>query len=117
MWDVMHPNENSMGSNSPNSLIYKKPPSGVTDEQRRQRRDPIGYFDDTKFGGSFGQDLTVMNQAPNFNPNIQANTKELINGYQPSWNNGTDLYNGPPKSNEIFENFQKPIEVGNGFQD
>lgn len=113
MWDVMHPNQSPLGSASPNTLIYKKPPSGVTDEQRKQRRDPIGYFDDTRFGGSLGQGSVNTNPGPNFNPIIQANTREPIGGgYQPSWNNASDFYNESVKQNDILENYQKPIAVG-----
>ncbi|RNA26547.1 hypothetical protein BpHYR1_053643 [Brachionus plicatilis] len=116
MWDVMHPSDVPVGVTTPNTSIYKKPPSGVTDEQRRQRRDPIGYFDDSKFGGSFGQGLSNINPAQNFNPVLQANTKEPITGgYQPSWNVGSDFYNGPAKQNDMLENFQNPIAVGNGY--
>jgi hypothetical protein len=114
MWDVMHPMDEPKEPVNPNTLIYKKPPSGVADELRRQRRDPIGYFDDTRFGGSTGQALPNTNPAPNYNPHIQANTKEPIGAYQPSWNNS---YPEPAvnQPNDLFEAamaYPNPISVG-----
>ncbi|CAF1086770.1 unnamed protein product [Brachionus calyciflorus] len=118
MWDVMHPGDEPIGQPNQNTLIYKKPPSGVNDEQRKQRRDPIGYYDDTRFGGSAGQNRPNKNPAPSFNPILQTNSKEpVVNGYQPSWNTHGYSENVNAQPNDLFETqMNYPITVGNGYQ-
>lgn len=113
----MHPANAPNGIPAPNTQIYKKPNSGNPDEMRRQRRDPIGYFEDNKFGGSVGQNLANTNPGPNFNQNISANTQEA---YQPSWSNHGSMVNLQQygdQPNDLLDAammYQKPVNVGNG---
>ena len=120
VWDVMHPNDAALGS--PEVLpsrtgIYRKT-SGQQPDSRNQRRDPIGYFEDTKFGGSLGSQYQSANPGPNFNPNLKANTHEPFPApYQPSWKNGGNS-DAPLNANELLDQamiYQRPIAAnGNG---
>ena len=142
----MHPQDNVVGHLPPKPNMYPRNPSGNPDAQRNQRRDPIGYFEDTKFGGSLGSNINNVNPGPNFNPNLQANTQE--NRYKPSWSSTNTPQNAPSpqnqfqqqtgynypsqplpyyqpneqyheSANDLLENamkYQKPISVANGYQ-
>lgn len=136
VWDAMHPAEPVVGSLPPRpSAMYQKQPSN-SEILRNQRRDPIGYFEDTKFGGSYGQSMPVINPGPNFNQNILANTQE--SNYKPSWppttrqGPPTPQLNGHPNghasnqndhyqsANDLLENamnYQRPVPVSNGYHD
>jgi hypothetical protein len=123
----MHPSENAVGPAPPARILKtatQEKPYTVHQESRGQRRDPIGYFEDRKFGGSLGGQMMVnSNPAPNFNSNIMANTREppgLV--YQPSWNGngqaGLDNGQRPANSNELFDNammYQQPIMANSGY--
>lgn len=123
----MHPDDSLIGQIAPKTQVYQKPPTVNPDVARNQRRDPIGYFEDTKFGGSLGSNMPNTNPGPNFNPNIMANTREAPNGlqYQPSWSNSNtpannmpaDHYNDHQTSNDLLENamkYQRPMVMANG---
>ena len=72
VWDCMHPSELATGNSEPRAQIYSKPPSGKPDS-RNQRRDPIGYFEDTN------------KYATN---NLPMVPKSASKQYTPSWSNG-----------------------------
>lgn len=119
----MHPLDNPIGPGTPPRVLKTQTaekPYTVHQESRQQRRDPIGYFEDTKFGGSLGNHLTNLNPLPTFNNNIMANTREQTQAnYQPSWNGNGDSgsqplndQRGPNNANELFDNammYQQPI--------
>lgn len=123
VWDAMHPLDNPVGPGTPARILKTQTaekPYTIHQESRQQRRDPIGYFEDTKFGGSLGTHLSNLNPLPSFNNNIMANTREQSHGnYQPSWNgNGESNLNSlndqrGPDANELFDNAmmyqQQPI--------
>jgi hypothetical protein len=115
VWDAMHPQDNVVGHLPPKPNMYPRNPSGNSEVQRNQRRDPIGYFEDTKFGGSFGSHLNNSNPGPNFNPNIQANTQE--NRYQPSWSSSNTPQIPPSPQNQFQQqngyNYQAPPPQAN----
>jgi hypothetical protein len=133
VWDAMHQSEPVTGPQQPAARPQLKPPSGKPDRVGSQRRDPIGYFDDEKFGGSMGQEMTNLNAGPAFNPHLKANTREP---YNPSWQqqqlqlqqqqqqlqqqqqpvNGNSSYMNEPlypnDANDLLENamrYQRPI--------
>lgn len=122
VWDVMHPTDLPAGNPPPITHHHRKASGGVTDEMRNQRRDPIGYYEDTKFGGSLGANMPNLNPGPNFNQNLKANTQENYGSYQPSWSNhgstvNLQQYNDQP--NDLLEAamvYQNPITVGNGYK-
>jgi hypothetical protein len=118
VWDLMHPSEEPTGPAPPKPTVHYKPPSGKAADQKNMRRDPIGYYDDEKFGGSMGTGLAATNNpAPNFNHQIMANTRE--NQYNPSWNGGhlqkqssLDSAIDPYSANDLLDNamkYQRPI--------
>lgn len=114
VWDVMHPSDAPLGNPVARTEIYRKT-SGSHPDSRNQRRDPIGYFEDTKFGGSLGSQFQNGNPGPNFNPNLKANTHEPYPApYQPSWTNGGNSED----ANELLDKammYQRPIAAnGNG---
>ena len=131
VWDAMHPQENVIGQQPPariNKTQTQEKPYSANPESRNQRRDPIGYFEDTKFGGSLGGHLTNVNPMPNFNTNIMANTREFTQPatYQPSWNgNGSEtnlqqMNDQKPmaSANELFDNammYQQPIMANDRY--
>ena len=120
VWDAMHHHSNHNDSAGGRQELPPPPPSrpqlrpAQSSKSGNQRRDPIGYFDDEKFGGSMGQEFTNLNPGSNFNQNINANTRE---NYNPSWSSnqqqtrgGVELQQVP--ANELLENamkYQKPI--------
>lgn len=99
LWDIMHPeNTQLMGNQPPKTQIYQRPPTENPDVARNQRRDPIGYFDDTKYGGS----LRANNQQASPSPVIKAANTQQDARYQPSWTAGNSPVNGvndQPRSN------------------
>jgi hypothetical protein len=105
----MHPNDQARGNQPPSSFIH---PRAVQNQEslKNQRRDPIGYFEDNKFGGSMGTNVPNLNPAPNFNHNLKANTQET------SW---VQSNKGPlttQSSDQLLEQalmYQKPI-LANG---
>lgn len=125
VWDVMHPEykngedkDNDLNgklNGSRGSLSAQKPPSGhVNRESRRnnERRDPIGYYSDDKFGGSMGADLPNLAPGPSFNQNIKANTREAA--YNPSWQQPGGPVGEPQymSANQLLEDamrYQRPI--------
>ncbi len=131
VWDAMHPADIPPASNGnlpprPPSLYHKTVqqinPQPNPESAKIQRRDPIGYFEDNKFGGSFGSHLPNNNPGPSFNRNISANTQEKT--YQPSWSASqsqappSPQQNGPQSANDLLENammYQRPVGVANGY--
>ena len=114
----MHPQDNPVGPSTPARVLKTQTaekPYNANQESRGQRRDPIGYFEDTKFGGSLGANFSNVNPMPNFNPNLMANTREPT--YQPSWNGSENNFQPlndqrPPNANELFNDammYQQPI--------
>ncbi len=108
MWDAMHHTEAPTAPQQLPPRPQLKPPSGKA--SAAQRRDPIGYFDDGKFGGSLGQEMTNLNPGPSFNPHLQANTRE----YNPSWQQPPMPVHDPVHgyANELLENamrYQRPL--------
>ena len=107
MWDVMH--QNNEQQQQQQAALESKPPQQPRGQQNYQlqkpqsskpdlnrngkRRDPIGYFDDERFGGSMGQEMPNVNPGPNFNQNIKANTREQ---YNPSWGSNPQLQQQQP---------------------
>jgi hypothetical protein len=84
VWDAMHPNTDSVvGNPPPKTQIYSKPPSGRPEVLQNQRRDPIGYFEDTKFGAVEQDEPLVNHRAINGGGGVGG-------GYQPSWNNSDE---------------------------
>jgi hypothetical protein len=78
VWDVMHPNDEIAGPLASKTRIYQKSSPINKELARNQRRDPIGYFEDNKYGGSFGfQKSNQLDQ-------IQVNEQNGAN-YKPSW--------------------------------
>lgn len=120
VWDAMHPQENPLGPGTPPRILKTQTaekPYNTSQDSRQIRRDPIGYFEDTKFGGSLGQNIPNGNPMPGFNPNLMANTREPTQqSYQPSWNGENNFQplndQRPPNANELFDNammYQQPI--------
>ncbi len=112
MWDAMHHNEPPTAPAQLPPRPQLKPASGKANSAA-QRRDPIGYFDDEKFGGSMGQEMTNLNPGPSFNPHLKANTRE----YNPSWQQPQMMPAGDAGyANELLENamrYQRPIAAEN----
>ena len=107
----MHPNDEAKGNHPPSSFIH---PRAVQNQEllKNQRRDPIGYFEDNKFGGSLGSNLPNLNPAPTFNHNLKANTQEA------AWAaSSKGSFNGQT-SDQLLEHalmYQNPILAnGNG---
>ena len=100
VWDAMHPNHDEVvGNPPPKTQIYSKPPSGRPEVLQNQRRDPIGYFEDTKFG-AVEQDVAAE---------VNNNHRAMNGGYQPSWNNSDeDLQDRQDyqsiKANDLLDN-------------
>lgn len=93
----MHPNSDATGNVPPKPQIYSKPPSGKAEVLQNVRRDPIGYFEDTKFGSD------PVDGYQNGNSN-----NHMSNGhgsYQPSWNDTQS--NDYSRPNELLENAMK----------
>ncbi len=79
----MHPNTDVIGNQPPKTHSHLKPPTGKPELLQNQRRDPIGYFEDTKFSEN-GEDRPIQN--------------ENSNAYIPSWNDQN------LKANELLDN-------------
>ena len=91
VWSAMHPNDNDISGPPVKQLGLRKQTSSLSAKgDSAQRRDPIGYFEDNKFGGSYGSSLSKSNYE-------QANqTPAAYDGnYKPSWS---------PSSNELLDN-------------
>jgi hypothetical protein len=110
VWDVMHPNEEAAGPLAPKTRVLQKSSSINKELAQNQRRDPIGYFEDNKYGGSFGfLNSSQLNQMSEQNE-ASASTAQNINEYKPSWN---QIPNEKP--NDLLDaamSYQKPIKVG-----
>lgn len=89
VWDAMHPNVDVAGNSQSKSRISSKSPSGKVETLQNIRRDPIGYFEDTKFG---------------INPVHTQNQNGQLNGYLPSWKSLEDNQYENSKANELLEN-------------
>jgi len=90
VWDAMHPGTDVIGNTPPKTQIYQKPPSGKPEVLQNQRRDPIGYFEDTKFGGE-----------------VLQNGDNHLNSYHPSWNQSDENLNQQDqylRPNELLDN-------------
>ena len=90
VWDAMHPSTDAIGNTPPKTQIYQKPPSGKPEVLQNQRRDPIGYFEDTKFGGE-----------------VLQNGDNHLNSYHPSWNQSDENLNQQDqylRPNELLDN-------------
>lgn len=110
VWDCMHPVEEPRGNSPLKAQVYQKPPSGKLSESRNQRRDPIGYFEDTKYN---------TYQQPIINDQVRPDSK-----YKPSWNpepviaNGA--FNGYPTNGYSANDYADPIAPNgelNGYND
>ena len=108
VWDVMHPQENSLGQLPKNTHIYQKQVSAKPEVLQNQRRDPIGYFEDTKFAGNAASNFYVNNSENNSNERQNRDPS-----YQPSWSNinssSTNLKRAEfGEANELLDNAMRP---------
>lgn len=69
----MHPADKVVGNPDPKTQVYQKPYSGKPDS-RNQRRDPIGYYEDTRHTEN-GNGAAMV-------------PKSASKQYMPSWSNG-----------------------------
>lgn len=72
VWDCMHPTDLPVGNSEPKTQVYQKPYSGKP-ESRNQRRDPIGYYQETQYSDSANGAMIP---------------KSASKQYTPSWSNG-----------------------------
>lgn len=106
LWDLMHPdNSKAKGKTSSNKLEQTIPVLHVNDP-RNQRRDPIGYFSDMKYG-----DKVANGKSPAM--------------YQPTWNgsgNGHRDEQFEETGNELidrammYQNQKQQPMTANGFE-
>jgi hypothetical protein len=82
LWDLMHPQAANASASA--AKTYQKPAGAENGSSKRnERRDPIGYFDDTKYGGSLGNGQSNPTYA-NGSPEAAAAQR---GNYQPTWGN------------------------------
>jgi hypothetical protein len=116
VWSAMHPNDNQNGglNDSRQTSGVRKVMQTADKNDPSKRRDPIGYFNDEKFGGSLG-----FNSNSNSRNGNRHELQEVLGNqyqgmmrnegpesYNPSWNNqGTQFSNGHAQNgNELLDN-------------
>jgi len=98
----MHPNDeqNSDYNNSRQTSGVRKVAQSADKNDPNKRRDPIGYFNDERFGGSMG-----FGSNNNSRSGMRSDTQEVMGNqyqgvirnegpesYNPSWNNNGNQY-------------------------
>ena len=101
----MHPSSNSESYSAKTNQVFQKTSPLKSEIMRNQRRDPIGYFQDTKFGQINGSNSSSQVKK-DIDSNDNNNSENWV--YQPSWSNNNSMANirqvDNNESNGIFEN-------------
>lgn len=112
----MHPGDakEEFQSRQTSGLRKVVPPSAQTEANKR--RDPIGYFNDDKTGGSYSQNGIHNNnfsQVPNNMTQYQSAPMAPVNQepYQPSWNGRYDEQPGSQQNpDELLDHAMNPYQ-------